>query len=1072
MEKFFKVIFSMKMMTIGLIVFLVAIGAATFYESAYDIQTAKLLIYNALWFEVLLVYLGVGLIVNIFEQKMFKREKASILAFHLSFIIILIGAWVTRYVSYEGLMVIREGEQSNFIYSSDPYLWFRINDGKLQYTESKKMFLSEITNNDFEIEVEFPNHKSEIEIEYVDFKKKVIDSLIINDSIKGSVLDIITDGMRSNYLSPNGFVMVGNVAISFDKKDAMEGIHVSEKDGKYFMQTDFELKYLPMSEMQKARQSGAPIPEDKYVVVPKDTLLEFKTTTLYLVNNQQFVFKQGIQNAKVEKMPSGKKNVGSDFLVLKVTDGNQSKIVELEGGISAIPTNTVFELNGLTYEMQYGSKKIDLPFSVACNDFQLEKYPGSEAPSSFASEVTVIDPANNHTHQQRIFMNNVMDYGGYRFFQSSYDLDNPQTPENEEGTRLSVNHDWWGTNITYLGYLLMSIGMILSLFSKSSRFRDLNEKLKKVSERKSKLVGVLALMFVTAFQSNLVFAEEGNQHHNHNTTTNEPTRKDAIFRVMSVDHSDKLATLLVQDYNGRIVPMHTVCDQVLRKIYRSNKYDSLNAVQTVMSMHMYPQYWMQQPVIYVNSNLLDRLKLEQYTSFDKLADEEGNFKWMSDYQKAHQKLEKNRDEFDKKIIKLVEKFQVLQAVFSWQYMKIIPLKGVENNMWFVPLSMDLVQKDSASSFSAIRYLTAIDQASQDGKYGKADDLLADFKKFQKEEGKSVVPSDAKINIEVSYNKMQIFKNTWYSYFTIGFILLIVFFIRIFVRPSKNIEKQFNRLGKLFMILLLVVFIYHGVGLGFRWFITGHAPWSNGYGAIVFIAWVTMIAGFSFAKKNPVIIAGTAILAALMIFVSEMNLMDPEITPIQPVLKSYWLMIHVAIITGSYGFLGLGCILSMLNLLLYIFRNQKNGKMVSLNITELTYVSEMTTTVGLFMLTIGTFLGGIWANESWGRYWGWDPKEVWALVSVLVYAVLLHLRYVPGLAGKFLFNAVSMWSYSAILFTFFGVNFYLVGLHSYAQGDGLGEIPLGIVIAVIIYIILTVLAGIRNKSFKKIENGTI
>jgi cytochrome c biogenesis factor len=136
----------------------------------------------------------------------------------------------------------------------------------------------------------------------------------------------------------------------------------------------------------------------------------------------------------------------------------------------------------------------------------------------------------------------------------------------------------------------------------------------------------------------------------------------------------------------------------------------------------------------------------------------------------------------------------------------------------------------------------------------------------------------------------------------------------------------------------------------------------------------------------------------------------------------------------------------------------------MNINELTYVSEMTITVGLFMLTIGTFLGGIWANESWGRYWGWDPKETWALVSVLVYAVILHVRYIPALQSKFLFNTLSLWGYSAILFTFFGVNFYLVGLHSYAQGDGLGSIPPGIIVAVIVFIMLTLLASDRNKLY--------
>ena len=136
-------------------------------------------------------------------------------------------------------------------------------------------------------------------------------------------------------------------------------------------------------------------------------------------------------------------------------------------------------------------------------------------------------------------------------------------------------------------------------------------------------------------------------------------------------------------------------------------------------------------------------------------------------------------------------------------------------------------------------------------------------------------------------------------------------------------------------------------------------------------------------------------------------------------------------------------------------------MVTININELTYVSEMTMTIGLFMLTIGTFLGGIWANESWGRYWGWDPKETWALVSVLVYAVILHLRFIPKLSGKFLFNVMSFWGYSAILFTFFGVNFMLVGLHSYANGDGIGKFPVWLLITILFFVLFTVIAGIRN-----------
>jgi cytochrome c-type biogenesis protein CcsB len=217
---------------------------------------------------------------------------------------------------------------------------------------------------------------------------------------------------------------------------------------------------------------------------------------------------------------------------------------------------------------------------------------------------------------------------------------------------------------------------------------------------------------------------------------------------------------------------------------------------------------------------------------------------------------------------------------------------------------------------------------------------------------------------------------------------------------------------------------------------------------------------------------SAILAAFMIFVTEMNLLDPEITPLQPVLKSYWLMIHVAIITGSYGFLGLSAILGLINLNLYIFRNKKNTQLITLDINELTYVSEMTMTIGLFMLTIGTFLGGIWANESWGRYWGWDPKETWALVSVLVYAVILHLRFIPSLSGKFVFNVVSLWGYSAILFTFFGVNFYLVGLHSYAQGEGLGELPAWLIVTISCFVMFTAFAVYRNWKFSQDQKAKL
>lgn len=179
---------------------------------------------------------------------------------------------------------------------------------------------------------------------------------------------------------------------------------------------------------------------------------------------------------------------------------------------------------------------------------------------------------------------------------------------------------------------------------------------------------------------------------------------------------------------------------------------------------------------------------------------------------------------------------------------------------------------------------------------------------------------------------------------------------------------------------------------------------------------------------------TSFVTGIILMVAHWNWMDPSISNLQPVLDSYWLMIHVAVIVGSYGPFALATIIGLVALLLMIFTNRSNAAKMKLNIQELSYINELALTVGLVMLTIGNFLGGQWANESWGRYWGWDPKETWALISIFVYAFVIHMRLVPGLRGFWVFNWASVIAFASILMTYFGVNFYLTGLHSYASGD--------------------------------------
>ena len=271
------------------------------------------------------------------------------------------------------------------------------------------------------------------------------------------------------------------------------------------------------------------------------------------------------------------------------------------------------------------------------------------------------------------------------------------------------------------------------------------------------------------------------------------------------------------------------------------------------------------------------------------------------------------------------------------------------------------------------------------------------------------------------------------YFAVGMLYFLFIVFDIF--SDNSIVKRIMKYALiLFKSSIFILFIVHTIGLIARWFISGHAPWGDAYESMIYVAWATMGVGLLFAKKSDLTVASTAFVSSMILMIAHWNWMDPSIANLVPVLDSYWLMIHVSVIVGSYGPFTLGMILGIVSLILMVFLTKNNKEIIKLKLKELTIINELSLTVGLIMLTIGNFLGGMWANESWGRYWGWDPKETWALISILIYAFVLHMRLIPKLRGNWLFNLMSIIAFASIMMTYFGVNFYLVGLHSYASGD--------------------------------------
>jgi len=309
-------------------------------------------------------------------------------------------------------------------------------------------------------------------------------------------------------------------------------------------------------------------------------------------------------------------------------------------------------------------------------------------------------------------------------------------------------------------------------------------------------------------------------------------------------------------------------------------------------------------------------------------------------------------------------------------------------------------------------------------------------------------SDEKINSEILYNDYDVFRQlfSWYMY--AGTLLFVLIIIQIFKYQSKGLKVAINVL----LGVIALLFVMHTLGLIWRWYLSGHAPWSDAYESMIYVAWSTMLFGFivGVTKKkdstgtsksilgkfttSSLTVAAGAFVTSMILMIAHWNWMDPAIANLQPVLQGYWLMIHVSVIVASYGPFTLGMILGVVSLVLMIFTNKANKDRMLINIKELAIINEMALTVGLVLLTIGNFLGGMWANESWGRYWGWDPKETWALISIMIYAFVIHMRLVPGLRGKWIYNLMSIIAFGSILMTYFGVNFYLAGLHSYASGD--------------------------------------
>ncbi|EMF9527455.1 cytochrome c biogenesis protein CcsA [Campylobacter jejuni] len=1054
MKNIIKSIGDLRVSVVLFLLFALFCALATFIESAYGTPTAWAMVYDTFWFEYIQLLLGINLLCGMFRYKMFGLKKLPLMIFHISFLFILVGSAMTRYAGFEGILPIREHTQNSLIESSKTSLRISaIKDGE-RYSAVNDRYIGNLPfANSFKLKLNLGDDQAVLKYKdlilnaHYTYKENNNSNplLVLMLSQKGSQgVDVkFEKGEVKNIEGVNFAFMNDNVKAPFVKID--ENLTLSSSENLHFLSMlDGQNLDLKIGEKANAKErrlyeindisfvvkaaslhaqealEGSNRPQDEsFWLWFKSAWLEVGRTMLISTFGEPQNWKNSLLlHFKDFALSNENKNLeltGSNALKLELSYKNESK----EFYIFEYNKPIMIELAGQKFFISWALSYEQLPFDIYLRDFVLDRYPGSMSPASYASEITVKN--NNENFDYRIFMNNVLDYDGYRFYQSSYDQD-------EKGTVLSVNKDP-GKIPTYIGYFLLCLGMFMNFLNPHSRFRTLARLINKDT---LKHASVIIFILLLSFGSEKTFAQDLN----------------LTLPVVNTNHAKALATLIVQkSADGRMVPFDTLSREILEKIHQSDSYKGQNSNAVMLSMLVDVDKWQMEPFILMPQNQAVRdaianileIPSTKYISYKDFFDENNRYKLQKYVENANRKNPNARGVFDKEIIKLDERANVVNLVFSGELFKFIPVQNNPNNVWLTPFSaVTTLKGDEGHIVLALiqNYFSAVENAFKDGNWTRADEGLKFIKEYQEKIGYKVMPSKTKVEMEIFSNKAEIFVKLAPVYLIAGFLLLILVFSKMVV-PNLKISFIF----KVVYVLNVLAFVIHTVGLGLRAYLSGHAPWSNGYESMVYIAWALSLSGIFFSRKSPIALSLTSILSGVVLMVAHLSEMNPQITNLVPVLNSYWLSIHVSVITASYGFLGLCALLGIFTLFLMCFL-KKDGKYnlnILRNITEATRINEMAMIFGLCLLTVGNFLGAIWANESWGRYWSWDSKETWALVSILVYAAILHLRMIPKYCNQFVFALWSMFAYWVIIMTYFGVNYFLTGLHSYAAGEA-AQIP--------------------------------
>ena len=667
-----------------------------------------------------------------------------------------------------------------------------------------------------------------------------------------------------------------------------------------------------------------------------------------------------------------------------------------------------------------------LPFALRLDRFEIAYHQGTNAPADYTSHLSIINlEALSHSHGHQpdeaqpltavVSMNNIASYGNIRLYQSSYDPDG-------HGSVLAMNSDPWGIPVTYCGYALLFLSLVWMLIDPRGTYRQL---LRSPLLKARPLAVALLLLCPALYPA--AFPQAG--------TTTPPTLPTATAERLS-----RLNML----YNDRICPMETYALDFTKKLYGKRSYQGLSAMQVLSGFIFWPDEWRQQPLIRIKgAQLRQTLQLPAYCSVNTFFNADMGGYILGPYVEEYYRGE--HDTFHKDVAKTDDRLLLVMELGQGIPLRLFPVTTEGVTTWYAPEGKLDSGIDNATQQFIRHTFGLLGQEARAGHWQRVDDIVDKLKQYQQQYAASSLPTDTQQAAEHLYNKVPFATLLFMANLTLGFLAL-AFFIWQMVNPAPKPsgQRQANvattvtggfAVGGL-TLLLAVSLAMLTVALALRWIITGHVPMANGYETMLTMAWLVMALSIVASRRFPIALAFGFLLSGFFLLVSHINQMDPQIGHLMPVLNSPLLSIHVSVIMMAFALLSITFICGLTALVLQAIaamrhRTDDTRQALSHQQERLALLSRLMLYPALTTLGMGIFIGAIWANISWGNYWSWDPKETWALITFMVYAVVVHTQSLPVFRRPMAYHLYVTLAFLTILMTYFGVNYFLGGMHSYA-----------------------------------------